>query len=160
MIVGIFIVIYMFLNILFFVKNHKTISDLRNQSENEYLNVRRQLNDFKKKNFLSILFSSLITIMIFTLPASLIVIFYMQFPVAMVMGQFNLILTYIGLMSIIIVFDLMRIKILNGYIEEASQKGTEINRLSIKPNVICNLLNPLNSGLYAVLVIVMMILLK
>ena len=54
----------------------------------------------------------------------------------------------------------MRIKILNGYIEEASQKGTEINRLSIKPNVICNLLNPLNSGLYAVLVIVMMILLK
>lgn len=160
MIVGIFIVIYMFLNILFFVKNHKTISDLRSQSENEYLNVKRQLNDFKKKNFLSILFSSLITIMIFTLPASLIVIFYMQFPVAMVMGQFNLILTYIGLISIIIVFDLMRIKILNGYIEEASQKGTEINRLSIKPNVICNLLNPLNSGLYAVLVIVMMILLK
>ena len=160
MIVGIFIVIYMFLNILFFVKNHKTISDLRSQSENEYLNVKRQLNDFKKKNFLSILFSSLITIMIFTLPASLIVIFYMQFPVAMVMGQFNLILTYIGLISIIIVFDLMRIKILNGYIEEDSQKGTEINRLSIKPNVICNLLNPLNSGLYAVLVIVMMILLK
>ena len=160
MIVGIFIVIYMFLNILFFVKNHKTISDLRSQSENEYLNVKRQLNDFKKKNFLSILFSSLITIMIFTLPASLIVIFYMQFPVAMVIGQFNLILTYIGLISIIIVFDLMRIKILNGYIEEASQKGTEINRLSIKPNIICNLLNPLNSGLYAVLVIVMMILLK
>ena len=160
MIVGIFIVIYMFLNILFFAKNHKTISDLRSQSENEYLNVRRQLNDFKKKNFLSILFSSLITIMIFTLPASLIVIFYMQFPVAMVMGQFNLILTYIGLISIIIVFDLMRIKILNGYIEEANQNYSDLNKLSIKPNIICNLLNPLNSGLYAVLVIVMMILLK
>lgn len=160
MILGIFVIIYMFLNILFSVLNRKKIMKYKENADLEYVDMRNSLQNFKKKNTFALLVSAIITIMIFTLPVSLIIILYLHFPVRMFFGQVNLILTYLGLMSIIIVFDIMRVKILNGYIVEANNEGSNIKMISIKENIICNLLNPLNSGLYAVLVIAMFILLK
>lgn len=160
MILGLFILIYMFLNILFFVKNHKKISEFKVNADNDYLKLRNNLPNFKKKNALALLVSAVITIMIYTLPVSLIVILYLQFPVMMIFGQFNLILTYVGLMSIMIIFDIIRIKILNSYVIEVQNEGIEVDKFNMKENIICNILNPLNSGLYAALVIAMMILLK
>ena len=160
MILGIFVIIYMFLNILFSVLNRNKIMKYKENADLEYVDMRNSLQNFKKKNTFALLVSAIITIMIFTLPVSLIIILYLHFPVRMFFGQVNLILTYLGLMSIIIVFDIMRVKILNGYIVEANNEGSNIKMISIKENIICNLLNPLNSGLYAVLVIAMFILLK
>ena len=160
MILGIFVIIYMFINILFSVLNRKKIMKYKENADLEYVDMRNSLQNFKKKNTFALLVSAIITIMIFTLPVSLIIILYLHFPVRMFFGQVNLILTYLGLMSIIIVFDIMRVKILNGYIVEANNEGSNIKMISIKENIICNLLNPLNSGLYAVLVIAMFILLK
>ena len=160
MILGLFILIYMFLNILFFVKNHKKIAEFKVNADNDYLKLRNNLPNFKKKNALALLVSAVITIMIYTLPVSLIVILYLQIPVMMIFGQFNLILTYVGLMSIMIIFDIIRIKILNSYVIEVQNEGIEVDKFNLKENIICNILNPLNSGLYAALVIAMMILLK
>ena len=144
MILGIFVIIYMFLNILFSVLNRKKIMKYKENADLEYVDMRNSLQNFKKKNTFALLVSAIITIMIFTLPVSLIIILYLHFPVRMFFGQVNLILTYLGLMSIIIVFDIMRVKILNGYIVEANNEGSNIKMISIKENIICNLLNPLN----------------
>lgn len=162
MVLYVFLLIFICLIITLSIIYNKKIREMKNNIETEYLNLKDRLPNFKKKNALTLLFSSIITLMIFTLPISLIVILYLQFPVRMIFGQINLILTYLCLLSLFIVFDLIRIKILNSYIIVANSLDNNLNipLLNNKQNLICNLLNPLNTGLYAALVIAIMILLK
>lgn len=100
-------------------KKIKNVSETINYEMSKFENIENH----KRKNALSTIVAFLISIIIFTFPVAINILFYMHFPVKMFVGKLNICFTFFLAYAVFMVANLIQYKIINCYIYEHKTKN-------------------------------------
>lgn len=130
-----------------------------NTELNECFDAYHNIPQFRKYNILSLLFSIIVNILIFTLPVTLNVLFYIHFPIEMIVGKLNILFTFVLSFFIIILLNHFQYKIFNYFIKEVNEKRNneqeELPSINLVHIFISDLLNVITTSFIYFFVLVL-----